>query len=181
MSLHFITGNAGKLAEIKAVIPEVQGLDIDLPEIQSIDARQVIEAKLQEALIGQHGPLIVDDTSLYIDSMNGLPGPLIKWFIKTVDLDGIHKMAEAMGDGSTAAYAQTCIGYANADGEVAFFEGSVQGTIVAPRGSNSFGWNPIFQPEGYDQTFAEMSANIRNGLSMRRLAAEQLKAFLDSH
>jgi non-canonical purine NTP pyrophosphatase (RdgB/HAM1 family) len=180
MSLLFVTSNAGKLAEIQAVIPDVQALDIDLPEIQSIDARRIIEAKLQEALNGQDGPLIVEDTSLYIDSLNGLPGPLIKWFIKTVDLVGIHKMASTMGNGDTSAFARTCIGYANASGEVEFFEASIKGRIVAPRGDNGFGWDSIFQPDGYEQTFAEMDRDTKNSLSMRRQAAEKLRAHLQT-
>jgi len=54
----------------------------------------------------------------------------------------------------------------------------VKGTIVEPRGETNFGWDPIFQPEGYTKTFAEMSADEKNSLSMRKLAAEKLKESL---
>ncbi len=75
----FITGNEGKLREVRELLPDVQGIDMDLAEMQEIDAHKIIAAKLAEAQRYQSGPFIVEDTSLYIDAMNGLPGPLIKW------------------------------------------------------------------------------------------------------
>jgi inosine/xanthosine triphosphate pyrophosphatase family protein len=73
MSLFFLTGNRNKLAEAQAIIPEIEPLDIDLPEIQEIDARAIIEAKLIEGLKYHTGPLIVEDTSLSFDCFGGLP------------------------------------------------------------------------------------------------------------
>jgi inosine triphosphate pyrophosphatase len=178
MKLYFITSNPGKLAEIQAIIPDVERIDIDLPEIQDIDARKIIEAKLHEATKHHSGPYIVEDTSVCIDSLNGLPGPLIKWFLKTVGLEGIHKMTQAFG--GTAAYAQTTIGYMSQAGEIKFFEGRVDGQIVAPRGELGFGWDAMFQPNGHDKTFGEMTRPEKNALSMRKLAAEKLREHLAS-
>ncbi len=173
MTLYFITGNKGKLAEVQAVLPDVKALDIDLPEIQSLDAHEIIKAKLGEAQKHQTGEFIVEDNSLYLEGIKGLPGPLIKWFLKTVGNDGLYKMAEAFGN--LNAEARVVIGYSNATGEISFFEGSTKGKIVYPRGENGFGWDPIFQPEGYDKTFAELTPEEKNTFSMRRIAIEKLK------
>lgn len=160
MSLYFITGNKGKLAEVQSILGNVEALDIDLPEIQSLDAREIIKAKLEEAQKHQTGEFIVEDNSLYLEGIKGLPGPLIKWFMKTVGNDGLYKMAEAFGNFN--AEAKVIIGYSSPTGEISFFEGNTKGTIVSSRGSEGFGWDPIFQPEGYDKTFGEMSAEEKN-------------------
>lgn len=80
MSIHFITSSANKFKEIQTLVPNLERVEIDLPEIQEIDAQKIIEAKLDAAFEHHAGPFIVEDTSLYLDCMNGLPGPLIKWF-----------------------------------------------------------------------------------------------------
>ncbi|MBI2409607.1 non-canonical purine NTP pyrophosphatase [Candidatus Kaiserbacteria bacterium] len=176
MIIHFITGSKNKLAEMQAILGDVEQLDIALPEIQEIDAHKIIRAKLEEALKHKKEAFIVEDTSLYFDALNGLPGPLIKWFMKTVGNDGLFKMAESFGN--YGAEAKTIIGYTDWSGDIQFFEGSVRGAIVAPRGETNFGWDPIFQPEGKDKTFAELTAEEKNAFSMRKLAAEKLKTHL---
>lgn len=177
MTLYFITGNKGKLAEVQAVLPDVEALDIDLPEIQSLDAHEIIKAKLLEAQKHQTGEFIVEDNSLYLEGIKGLPGPLIKWFLKTVGNDGLYKMAESFGNFN--AEAKVVIGYSNSAGEISFFEGNTKGTIVPARGSEGFGWDPIFQPEGYSKTFAELTPEEKNSFSMRRIAVEKLKEKLN--
>lgn len=172
MALFFITGNKNKLAEIQAMIPNVEQLELDLPELQEIDAHEIIKAKLQEALKVHDGELIVEDTSLYLDALNGLPGPLIKWFMKTIGVDGLYKIAEKFEN--QKATAKTIIGYAKDKDTIEFFEGSIEGTIVSPRGETTFGWDPIFQPSGSSKTFAEMDSSEKNAISHRRQAVQKL-------
>lgn len=172
MSLYFITGNKGKIAEVKNIFGDVEALDIDLLEIQSLDAHEIIRAKLEEAQKHQTGEFIVEDTSLYLEGLKGLPGPLIKWFMKTIGNDGLYKLAQAFGNFN--AEAKVIIGYSNARGEISFHEGATKGTIVAPRGEG-FGWDPIFQPNGYSKTFGELSTEEKNSFSMRKIALESLE------
>jgi inosine triphosphate pyrophosphatase len=174
-SLQFITGNKGKFDELHAIIPEVEQIDIDLPEIQEIDARNIIEAKLDAALQRHSGEFLVEDTSLYYDSMNGLPGPFVKWFLKTVGNEGLYKIGQTFG---LNASVKTIIGYTDGSGKVEFFEGDMKGTIVAPRGDKGFGFDPIFEPEGFDKTLAEMSMEEKNKISTRKIAAMKLQKFL---
>ena len=77
MTLHFITGNKGKFNEAKAIFPEVQQLDLELEEIQSLDARVIAEHKLRQALSKQDGEFFIEDTSLYLGCLNRFPRPLI--------------------------------------------------------------------------------------------------------
>jgi non-canonical purine NTP pyrophosphatase (RdgB/HAM1 family) len=176
MSLYFITSSEHKFAEISAVVPGLERLDMDLPEIQEIDAKVIIRAKLMEALTHRGGEFIVEDTSLYLDCLKGLPGPLIKWFMKTIGKEGLWTIADKFG--VYGAEARTTIGYARSHEEIFFFEGSRHGRIVAPRGQSDFGWDPIFQPEGSDRTQAEMSREEKNRVSMRGEAARKLLDFL---
>ena len=177
MALYFITGNKNKFSEVKAIIPNVEQLDIDLPEIQDIDAKKIIRAKLLEALNYKQAEFIVEDTSLYLECLNGLPGPLIKWFMKTIGNDGLFNIAEKLGNNK--AEAKTIIGYAKNPKEIYYFEGSVKGKIVSPRGKSGFGWDPIFQPEGFSKSFAELTPEEKNKISMRRIALSKLKEFLE--
>ncbi len=175
--MHFITGNKGKFEEVAAVLPGLVQLDIDLPEIQTIDPREVIRAKLDAALHHTSGEFLVEDTSFTLDCLNGLPGPLIKWFLKTIGNSGLFEIArrfEIFG-----AEAKVIIGYARNHEEIYFFEGTLRGTIVSPRGEGGIGWDPIFKPEGYARTFAEMAQEEKNQISMRRIAVDQLKVFLE--
>ena len=175
--IQFITCNQNKFDEVKAVFPELEKLDIDLPEIQEIDAREIIKAKLLEAFNHREGEFIVEDTSLYLDCLNGLPGPLIKWFLKTIGNEGLADIAEKMANDK--ATAKTIIGYAKNKDDIHFFEGVVVGKIIKPRGETTFGWDTIFIPDGHTKTFAEMDREEKNEISMRRLAVNKLKEFLN--
>ncbi len=174
--IYFLTGNKNKFEEVKTILGEVEQLDIDLPEIQEIDAKEIIKAKIQEAFNHQQGEFLVEDTSLYLDSLNGLPGPLIKWFLKTVGNEGLFNIADKLGN--LKAQAKTIIGFTKNNEEIYFFEGEVKGKIVSPRGDNGFGWDKIFEPDGFLKTFAEMSLEEKNEVSMRRIALNKLKEFL---
>lgn len=175
MSLYLITGNKNKFEEVKSMLPSVEQLDIDLPEIQDIDARNIIKAKLLEALKHKKGEFIVEDTSLYLDCLNGLPGPLIKWFLKGIGNEGLANIVKKLGN--SKAEAKTIIGYAKNSNEIFFFEGVISGAIVSLRGQAGFGWDPIFQPDNFDKTFAEMTLEEKNSVSMRKIALEKLKEF----
>jgi inosine triphosphate pyrophosphatase len=176
MVIYFITGNRNKFEEVNAILGNVEQLDIGLPEIQEMDSKEIIKAKLREALKHKKAGLIVEDTSLSMECLNGLPGPMIKWFMKTVGREGLYEIANKMGNDK--AEAKCVIGYAKNPGEISFFEGSVKGRVVFPRGASKFGWDPVFQPEGFSKTFAEMSAGEKNSISHRKMALERLRNFL---
>ena len=176
--LRVITGNKGKIKEIEEILgaDKVEQLEVDLKEIQGVDAEKIMRAKLLEALNQTSGELLVDDTSLYFDCTPGLPGPLIKWFLETQGTNGLAGMAAKLGN--TKARATTMFGYAKSATDMHFFSGTLEGTIVSPRGGEGFGWDAIFQPDGSDKTLAEMSPDEKNAISPRKMALERLKEFL---
>lgn len=180
MKIFFVTGNKDKLREAQSIWSEIEGIDIDLDEIQEMDSKKIIETKLKEAIKQKPGiPLMVEDQSLVIDGMNGLPGPFIKWFVKSLGVEGLYQMAVKMGNQKVEA--KTTIGYCDEKGKISFFEAEVKGKIVVPRGKIGWGWDYIFQPDGYDKTFAEMTMEQKNELSMRRMAIDKLRKFVEKN
>lgn len=178
MAIYFITGSDGKYNELKAIIPEVERLKIDLPEIQEINSNKIVAQKLYHAMnLHKNKELIVDDTSLYFDCLKRLPGPFIRWFEDELGHDGLAELVEKMGNNK--ATAQTILGYAKNPNEMIFFSGQVRGEIVRPTGPKNFNWDIIFKPEGHDKTFAEMTSQEKQAISMRGIAARKLKAYLE--
>ena len=181
MSLYFITGNAGKFREVKAIIPEIEQLEIDLHEIQSPNPREVVEHKLRDATKHHTGEFIVDDTSVYCEFFDyKLPGPLIKGFLQAL---GSKRLAEIIAStGKVGVRVEAILGYTDGKEAAHYFDGQIEGTICMPSGDplHGFGWDPIFKPNGHDKTFAEMSPEEKNSISHRAIAARKLKAFLDS-
>src|SRR3989338_8425526 len=131
MKTYFITGNLNKFKEAKEILPEIEQIEFELPEIQEIDAKKIIREKLNEAIKKKKGNFFCEDTSLYINALNGLPGPLIKWFMQTLGNKGIFRLIKNQKDKS--AIAKTIIGYTNGKNTL-FFEGIIKGKVVSPRG-----------------------------------------------
>lgn len=179
MVLYFITGNKNKFDEAQTILGgELEQLDIDLPEIQHIDAREVVKDKLQEALKHHDGPLIVEDVSFEMKSLNGFPGPLVKWMIDAMGVGGLYKVADKMGN--LVAYSIATIGYAKNKNEIYFFEGRLKGKLVPNIGTSGFAFDRIFIPDGHTKRFSEMTSEEKNKISHRRLALDKLKEFLEN-
>ncbi len=176
MALYFITGNQGKLSEAQAIIDRVKSIDFDLPEIQELDPQEVIAEKLREAKKQKDGEFFIEDTSVYFECLNGFPGPLIKWMSEALGNQGIYELVAKYDN--NMALAKTVIGYIDGE-EIKFFTGEMKGKIVEPRGVGGFGWDPIFEPEGFNKTLAEMTPEEKNKISMRKEALLKLKKFLD--
>lgn len=177
--LYFITGNKNKFREFQEILwaDQVEQLDIDLPELQEIDAYKVIGHKLEEALKIHPGPFIIEDTSLYFECLWGnLPWPLIKWFLKEMKNEWLYELAKHPW--KHKARATVLIWYAKNADDIRFFEGSIEGTIVEPTLKTDFGRDPIFQPDWYNLPFAAMSKEEKNKISHRRIALDKLKDFL---
>ncbi len=180
----FLTGNHNKLREAREILTgfDVDSEDINLPELQEVNEQLIVEDKLRHALKLLDREVFVEDVSLCFDSLNGLPGPLVKWFLKYIGTRGLIDIISAYSN--KTAHAKCYIGYGipARDGkseQIHVFEGSVTGRIVEPEGDSNFGFDPIFLPEGYDKTFAQMTPEEKNSISHRRIALEKFKAFLD--
>lgn len=179
MEFFFITGNKHKAEEVRAIFPEAKQLDIDLPEIQSLDPKEIIAAKLAEARKHHPGIIAVEDVSLSLRCLNGLPGTMIKWFLQALGPQGLYELTEKQGDNHAEILCS--VGLAIPGKAVVFFAGERTGRIVAPRQASSFGWNPIFQQDGQEKTYAEMTLVERTAISHRGGAWKQVADYLKSH
>jgi len=172
-----ITGNQNKVREFEQILGfKLNHVALDLDEIQTIEVEKVVEHKAKEAYKKVKKPVIVEDTGLYFDEWHGLPGALIKFFGQTVGYDNLGKMLKK----NRQAKAQTVIGYFDGKNYKSFV-GEIFGTISClPKGQTGFGWDIIFVPNGYKKSFAQMSVEEKNKISMRKIALMKLKKFLDN-
>lgn len=180
MEIYLVTSNENKARLLQGLLgKQVRKIRLDLPEIQAVNVQDVIEHKTRAAFQQVGQPVIVEDTSLAVLAWNGLPGALIRWFLETVGNEGICQMLA--GYENREAVAETCIGYDDGR-EFVSFSGKLIGTIArSPRGDNGFGWDPLFVPEGWTKTLAEMNTEERSLLvSMRQEAVSGLKAYLET-
>jgi len=176
--IKFITGNSNKFNEVQAMLRlPIEQLNIDLPEIQSLDPQEVIRAKLEAALQHHKGSLMVEDNSMNMEALNGLPGPFIKWFEHAMGNDGLVDLVQKLGNSGVRI--TSTIGYAAENGTIEFFQGTLTGRIVPARGAKDFGWGPIFQPDGHDRTFGEMGNEEKFTLGYRGEAVRKLRDFLN--
>ena len=189
--INFVSGNKNKLRELNEILSEnfkdiiVKQLDIDLPELQGIP-EDIVRGKLKLAIEkskGLEGPVLVEDTSLCFNAYGGLPGPYIKYFLKSIKQEGLYKMACAFEDHS--AYAQSIFGLQkNGNSEPHLFIGKTDGEIVSPRGQKNFGlsgWDPCFKPNCSSKTYAEMEEDEKNKISHRGKSSKALIDFLKNN
>jgi XTP/dITP diphosphohydrolase len=172
-----ITGNKSKAEEISAIIGlQVEAKKLDLSEIQSLSVEEVAKKKASSAYDILRQPVIVDDTGMNIEALNGLPGALVSWFLDSLGPKGLLGLIKDKKD--RKATVSTCIAFADSTG-VYTFVGTVYGKMPStPKGKNGFGYDPIFIPEGSNKTYAEMSADEKNKISMRNIALTKLSDFL---
>ncbi|HLP80206.1 MAG TPA: non-canonical purine NTP pyrophosphatase [Acidobacteriota bacterium] len=176
--LYFITGNSMKFAEAKAIIPQLIQKKIDLTEVQELDPRKILQAKMLEAK--KHGldRCIVEDTGLYFECLKGYPGPLVKWMLEAVGSQGIVDLVHRYDNHRAVATSSIAL-YISADQTIRYFDGELLGSIVAKRGLDH-GWSAIFQPDGLNQTYGELTVAQKNAISHRSKSFGALKLYLDS-
>jgi non-canonical purine NTP pyrophosphatase (RdgB/HAM1 family) len=174
----FVTGNPNKAREVGEILNlPVEFVQVaGLFEIQSPNLDVVVRHKVQQAYKSLQSPVMVEDSGLFFHAWNGLPGALVKSFEQTVGCDGMLKMMEGFAErGATAM----CY-FAVYDGQnMKIARGQVKGSLSnSLRGKNGFGWDVIFIPEGYEETYGELSSKNKNTISHRRRALEELKLVL---
>ncbi len=173
-----VTGNAGKVAEARLALgADLEAVEVDLPEIQSLDYLEVLRAKADEAWRRVGRPLVVEEAGLDLHALNGFPGPLVKWMLQAVGAEGLARAAAALGE--VRAAVRCFLLYKDGNREIVA-EGRTEGTLVLPgRGTHGFGWDPVFLPDGSSLTFAELSGGEKSAVSHRgkawRAMVEKIK------
>ncbi|MBU2946053.1 non-canonical purine NTP diphosphatase [Zobellia uliginosa] len=188
MKLVFATHNKNKLEEVKKLVPT----HIKLVSLTNIGCFNEIpetgttleeNAKIKADYVTKNYGLacFADDTGLIVDILNGEPGVYSARYAgldKNSD-DNMNKLLHKLEDkNSRTAYFKTVIAL-NLNEEKHLFSGIVEGEILAERkGQGGFGYDPIFKPNGYKETFAELPLSIKNKISHRGKAMKKLLDFL---
>ena len=187
--LVFATNNAHKLEEVAAIL----GDKVELLSLNDIDCHTDIpetaetlegNALLKSSFIYRNYQLdcFADDTGLEVEALNGAPGVYSARYGEGGGLDAQANMRKLLheleGKENRKAQFRTAISLI-LDGKEYLFEGVIKGEIIKEkRGDSGFGYDPIFKPEGYEQTFAELGNEIKNKISHRALAVQKLCEFL---
>ena len=182
------TGNQHKVEEYKELLAD-QNVELkslkDYPNCPEVveDGKTFAEnasKKAVEVCRYCDVPAFADDSGLEVEALGGEPGIFSSRYADT-DAERIAKILKNLEGKDNRRARFVCVIAIAINGEVIeTFEGEVKGTIVdAPRGSNGFGYDPIFQPDGYDKTFAEMTDEEKNKISHRANAVKKALEFIE--
>lgn len=191
MKIVFATNNQHKLSEIRQILGDrvevlsLQdiGCDVDIPETGTTLEENALQ-KAQYVYDHYHLDVFADDTGLEVDGLDGAPGVYSARYAGGEGHDSEANMTKLLkelnGIDNRKARFRTVIALIQ-QGEVHEFEGIVNGEIIRERrGGEGFGYDPIFRPDGYELTFAELGTDIKNQISHRSRATKKLCAFLQN-
>jgi XTP/dITP diphosphohydrolase len=181
-TLYFITSNKGKVLEasekFKALNVDIVQKNIGYPEIQSETLEQVAHyGVIHLRNSGISHAFILEDAGIFIDALHGFPGVYSSYVYHTIGLQGILALLEETK--TRSARFKSVISYAKDNDDPLFFIGECEGSIsITGRGSQGFGYDPIFIPKGSTETFGEMTTRKKNTLSHRGKSLDKLYDFL---
>ena len=187
MTLVIASHNEGKVRELAELfapfqIEIVSAASLGLAEPEETGESFVANAKLKAvaAATASGLPALSDDSGLEVKALGGAPGiHSARWGGPAKDfrlgMERVHRELEASGESDRSANFTCALALAQVDGATVAVTGKVFGTLTwPPRGANGFGYDPIFIPEGYQETFGEMEHEQKNALSHRMRAFEKL-------
>jgi inosine triphosphate pyrophosphatase len=172
----FITGNQSKADYLGKLLGHpIEHIKVDLDEIQSLDLKEIVQHKVRQAYEKVGRPVLVEDVSLEFTALGKLPGPFIKWFLEELSFEQVCRLLDSKDRG---AVARCVFGYYDGK-EEEYFEGSLVGSVPEnPAGKGGYGWDPIFVPEGYSVTRAELSSEDDEKTYLQIKPIEQVRIFL---
>ena len=190
-NLVFATGNIHKLQEVQGLFKEGFALsclkDVNITEEIPETADNLVDNALQKAryVYEKCGiPCFADDTGLEVDALDGAPGVYSARYAgeqKDSKLNMLLLLKNMNGKTNRNARFRTIIAYIDGNAQEHIFEGEIKGKIIENMaGTNGFGYDPIFVPEGYEETFAELSSEIKNTISHRARAMEKFLSYINN-
>jgi len=177
---YFVTSNIHKFQEARNVLSEYKlataKLKVEAVEIQDDSLENIAKYSVKDAVKNCGLPVFVEDAGLFVEALDGFPGPYSKYVYNTVGVKGILKLMKNVTNRS--AYFMSVIAFSSPDEQPTCFVGKVEGKIsLQERGTSGFGYDPILEPsEGDGRTFAEMTTTEKNMYSHR---AEALRKFAE--
>ncbi len=178
--LTFATSNRHKFAEVRAILAD-RGISVamramELREIQADTLEEIAAEKVREASLIVDGPVIVEDTGLFIDDLRGFPGPYSAYVFRTLGNQGILRLLEDTAD--RRATFNSVFAYGDAGGAVECFAAEAPGTMALACRGEGWGYDPIFVPDNASgRTYGELGDD-KNRLSHRRAALERLARWM---
>ena len=177
--IYFATGNAHKLREagniLGAIGYEIEHIDCDYPELQADDLETISAYGAQWCAQKLDKPVMVDDSGIFIQALNGFPGPYSRYVEDHLGNQNVLKLMEGV-DNRKAVF-RTVVGYCEPGGGPHTFTGEVEGTIAFDeRGMNGFGYDPIFLYN--NRTFGELKDDEKNRISHRGNAMRKFAGWL---
>jgi XTP/dITP diphosphohydrolase len=180
--IFFATNNYNKFNEARRILAEykiaVGMLRVKSLEIQSESLEEIAKTSVLETFKKCNLPIIVEDAGLFIDALNGFPGPYASYVYKSIGNEGVLKLMENI-ENRSAKFQSVIAHHSQELKEPLLFKGEVFGRITKEkrRGNSGFGFDPIFEPlDGNGKTFAEMSVEEKNKFSHR---AKALRKFAE--
>lgn len=188
MKLVFATNNKNKLKEVQALLPK----EIEILSLSDIGCHDEIEESAltlqgnaqikSDHVVSQYGyDCFADDTGLEVDFLNGAPGVRSARYagLQATAIDNSNKLLKELGESDRRNSRFRTVISLYLGGKQYFFEGVCEGLILKePKGLKGFGYDPIFQPKGFTESFAEMSMEQKGEISHRGRAVKQLIDFL---
>ena len=163
MNLTFTTTNEHKIRSAQSVLGKyginVEGLSLNIPEIQSDDPQEVIQDKVLRCFDKVKKPLIAMDSGLFIEGLGGFPGVYTKYVLDTIGIDGIIKLTKDLK--STKAFVQRMIGYTDGTNTKIFSSRGYGEIIPEKRGSDGYNYDFIFYVPEKKKTLAEITHEER--------------------
>ncbi|MEM2107144.1 MAG: XTP/dITP diphosphatase [Candidatus Bathyarchaeia archaeon] len=173
--LLFVTSNMNKVHEAKSILGKFgivfKHLNLKYPEIQAESLRVIASESAQYLYEKMNNPLFIEDSGLFIDALGGFPGPYSSYVYETIGNNGILKLME--GTMRRSARFESVVVYIDSPKNIHIFTGIVRGTISSRIRGQKWGFDPIFIPEGKNQTYAEMGFDEKQMVSHRRIALEK--------
>jgi len=180
--LTFVTSNRHKFAEVHAILAD-RGISVamrsmELREVQADTLEEIATEKVREASVAVDGPVIVEDTGLFIDVLRGFPGPYSAYVFRTLGNQGILRLLEETAD--RRATFKSVFAYGDPDGSVECFGAGAPGTIALTCRGEGWGYDPIFTPDNASgRTYGELGDD-KNRLSHRRAALDKLAGWVQA-
>jgi len=184
LKLFFVSSNSHKFQEIQLILREyhipISFYQTELPEIQSESIEKIALFSAKTAFSEINQPLFTEDTGLFVEALNGFPGPYSSYVFKTIGNRGVLHLLD--GESNRTAVFKTAIALIISNTESMTFLGETKGKIaLSERGTKGWGYDPIFIPlEGDGRTYGEMKIEEKNQLSHRRKALQLLSKFLSN-
>jgi XTP/dITP diphosphohydrolase len=181
MELKVVTSNDGKIKEFKQTFEKTPvfptKVSVPYPEVQASSLEEVVDFGLDNLKDKIQPPFIIDDAGVFVDGLEGFPGVYSRYVYDTIGLQGLLRQLEHIED--RQASFKCVLGLLLEDGTTHKFVGECKGRIIHEmRGDGGFGYDPIFIPDGFDRTFAELLPEEKNEISHRGRAMQNLLAFI---